>query len=259
MKTRKETTMTALLVEDDLSIRKGLRLVLEKKAGFLTILGEAGTVEDGYKLIAVHEPDVLFLDIQLTDGSSFDILEKIRTRMPHYQPQLVFLTAYQEFALKAFRFSALDYLLKPIDQMELEQVLSKLKEKAKTNVYPQIELLLESLNKQTQSRKIALQTQQHTHILQLNEIIRLESDVNYTKFFLSSGKQLTVTKTLKEYEEMLSKEGFERVHQSHLINIHFIKLYDKKESFFKMNDDTLIPVSSRKKEMAQEIINRITN
>ena len=250
--------MNIIIIEDDKSILKGLQVLLSRYAPHLQCVATAGTVTEGYDLIVQHLPQVLFLDIQLIDGSSFDILEKLNKTMPEYQPAILFITAYHEFAIKAFKYSALDYLLKPIDSNELQVALQKLNQQQNLkNLYPKIELLLQNSIKPEVDKKIALSTQNKTHIVLISNIVRCESDVNYTTFYCADGKKITVTKTLKEYEELLVNDGFERIHQSHLLNIKYIKEYDKKDGFFILTNGESLPISSRKKDLAQQIIDRI--
>ena len=119
--------MKAIIIEDEIQLRKGLKLLLSRLIPNLNILAEADAVTTGYACIEKHQPEVLFLDIQINEGSSFDILEQLKYNLPNYQPKIIFITAYQQFAVKAFKYSALDYILKPIDEEELSIVLEKLK------------------------------------------------------------------------------------------------------------------------------------
>ena len=250
--------MRAIIIEDDSNLIKGLKILLNRFGNAIELVAQSGLVVEGYDCIVQHLPEVLFLDIQITDGSSFDILEKLQKTHPEYKPQLVFITAYQEFAVKAFKFSALDYLLKPIDHLEFEAVIEKLTTpKEASPTYAQIEMLLHGLNKPNENKKIALHTQNMTHIVSLKDIIRCESSGNYTQFFLQDGKMILVSKTLKDFEDLLAKDSFERIHQSHLININYIKSLAKKDGFFIMTDGAEIPIASRKRELAQEIIGKI--
>lgn len=250
--------MKVIIIEDDLPIRKGITLLLQRYAENMELIGVSGSVAEGFQLIEEKQPDVLFLDIQLSDGSSFDILDKMQKKLTNYKPILIFITAYQEFAVKAFKFSALDYLLKPIDHLEFASVIEKINNNQKKTNYEQIEMLLENLNKPTKIKKIALNSQTSTHIIALKDIIRCESDTNYTRFFIIDDKELIISKTLKEFDELLTKEGFERIHQSHLININYIKQYNKKDGFFIMTDGTDIPIATRKIGIVNQIINKIT-
>jgi len=250
--------MKAILIEDDTNLRKGFVVLLKKHAPAIQLVAQAGTTTEGYKAIALHLPEILFLDIQLTDGRSFDILEQLHQNQPNYKPKIVFITAYHEYAIRAIKFSALDYILKPIDVAELKNVLQKLEETTQTPDISQIQLLLQGLNKEKPVKKIALFSQSHTHIVAINTIIRCESDGNYTTIFIENEKSLVVSKSIKEFEELLSKEGFERVHHSHLVNVNFIKSLAKQDMLFLMTDGSQVPIATRKKELISEIINKIT-
>ena len=249
--------MKTIVIEDDLNIRKGLVILLNRFAPQFQIVAQAATVQEGYEIIAANLPDLLFLDIQLPDGSSFDILEQLRTNFPQYTPKLVFITAYEEYALKALKMSALDYLLKPIDPKEIEQVCEKINNQP-VSPYAQVELLLANLNKTASPKRISLQTQVKTYIVEIADIIRCESSGNYTTFYSKDGEKIMVSKTLKDYETLLSQEGFFRIHQSHLINLKYIKSFDKKEQFFIMTDGAEVPISNRNKELVNDIIKQLT-
>ncbi len=251
--------MTAILIEDDNNLRKGFEVLLKKHASFIQLVDQAGTTKEGFSIILKHQPEILFLDIQLTDGSSFDILEKLHQVKPEYKPIIVFITAYQEYAIKAFKFSALEYILKPIDQEEFKQLIQKIQDKK--TVLPemsQIALLLQNMNQEKQEKKIALYAQNQVNIVVIQDIIRCASDGNYTTFYRKNEKEIVVSKPLKEYEELLAKEGFERIHHSHLINVNYIKTLQKNDLYFVMQDGSQVPISSRKKERVYEIINQIT-
>src|SRR5690606_7622745 len=155
------------------------------------------------------KPQVVFLDIQLADGTGFDILEKLTEVHGKISFQVVFITAHEQYAIKAFRFSALDFLLKPVDPEELQKVVEKIKITLQKNEnFEHIELLLENIRKKADNfKRIALSTSDGIHLFNINEILRCESEDNYTKFFLKNGKSILISKTLKEYEELLSEHG----------------------------------------------------
>lgn len=250
--------ISTVLIEDDVNIRKGLAILLGQIAPDLEIVAQAGTVQEGLSLIEKHQPSVLFLDIQLTDGSSFDILDQLVKKYDKISAQIVFITAYQEYAIKAFKFSALDYLIKPIDPEELQKAIAKIRVLHQTQVqYSQIDLLLEYFAKNKQPKKIVLSTAEGTHLIDLKDIIRCESMDNYTKFFLKNEKPILISKTLKEYDELLKDSGFERIHQSHLINLKYLKSYIKTDGgYVIMTDNSELPVSQRKREHLQEILKK---
>ncbi len=249
--------ITAVLIDDDNNLRNGLRELLSFYAADIRIVGEADDVPTGVKIINDLKPQVIFLDIQLNDGTGFDILEKLAAKNGITTSHIVFITAHEEYAVKAFRFSALDFLLKPVDIDELEMVIAKIRTTVeKKDSYAHIDLLLENIRKKVDTyKRIALTTADGIHLYEVSDIIRCESEDNYTTFYMKNNKPVTVSKTLKEYEEMLEEYGFERIHQKHLINITFLKSYVKKEGgFVVMADNAQLPISARKKERLQELI-----
>jgi len=252
--------ITAVLIDDDHNLRNGMKAMLALYAPEINILGEADSVKTGTKLIEGINPNIVFLDIMMNDGSGFDILERLNKKYGKISSHIVFVTAHEKFAIKAFRFSALDFLLKPIDPEELQSVIRKIKNITdNSSENKTIELLLENISKKADSfKKIALSTSDGIHLFEIKDIIRCESVDNYTKFHFKNHKTVLISKTLKEYEELLSDQGFERIHQSHLINLNELKSYIKKDGgFVIMSDNTQVPVSQRKKERLQEVIGRL--
>jgi two-component system LytT family response regulator len=237
-----------------------MKSLLNRYAPEIKILGEADSVKTGIKAIDSLKPQVVFLDIQLTDGTGFDILEKLAQKNGKSSSHIVFVTAHEEYAIKAFRFSALDFLLKPVDPEELEKVIEKIKNALEKNDnYAHIDLLLENIRKKVDNfKRIALSTADGIHLLEVSDIIRCESEDNYTKFYVKNGKPILISKTLKEYEELLGEHGFERIHQSHLINLSCLKSYIKKDGgYVIMADNSKLPISQRKKERLQELLKLI--
>jgi len=234
----------AIIIDDIEQARITLKKDLQVYASDISIIGEANGVIEGAKLLKTMQPDILFLDIQMQDGSGFDLLDILK-EIPF---KIIFITASDAHAIKAFRYAAIDYLLKPVDPDELIAALNKFREQ-KLNENDKYKLLNESLkNHQKPHERIALHTQDKIHIVNINEIIRCESNVNYTEFFFTNGKKLLVTKTLKDFEDLLSDQGFYRVHQSHLVNTKFIKEFVKTDGgYLLMNDGSNIPVSTRKR------------
>lgn len=254
--------ISSVIIDDDSNIRSGMKGLLALFAPQIEIVGEAESVDAGVALIESLNPQVIFLDIQLTDGTGFDILENINIKQIKIKFHVIFVTAHEEFAIKAFRFSALDYLLKPVDPTELKKVIEKINTTIeKNNEFSNIELLLENIKKEKSNfKRIALSNSDGIHQFEIADIIRCESDDNYTKFFIKNGRVILISKTLKEYEELLKDSGFFRVHQSHLINLNYLKTYIKKDNgIIVMQDNTTIPISQRKKEALQHILTKQTN
>ena len=249
--------ITALLIDDDANLRNGMRSLLERYAPEIMIIGEADNVKSGIEAMENLQPQVVFLDIQLGDGTGFDILEEIAQKRGKSTSHIVFITAHEQYAVKAFRFSALDFLLKPVDPEELEKVIVKIKNVlTKNDNYAHIDLLLENIRKKVDNfKRIALSTSDGIHLFEISDIIRCESEDNYTKFYIKNNKPILISKTLKEYEEMLTEHGFERIHQSHLINLSYLKSYIKKDGgYVVMADNSNLPISQRKKERLQEVL-----
>jgi len=248
--------ITALLIDDDSNLRNGMKSLLARYAPEIRIVGEADSVETGVNLLLQNPPQVVFLDIHLGDGSGFDLLEEVN-RQGKLNSQIVFITAHEQYAIKAFRFSALDFLLKPVDPEELQKVIGKLKQVIdKNDNVAHIDLLLENIRKKTDHfKRIALSNSDGIHLFEVSDIIRCESEDNYTKFYIKNNKPILISKTLKEYEELLTAHGFERIHQSHLINLAYLKSYIKKDGgYVVMADNAHLPISQRKKERLQELL-----
>lgn len=215
----------------------------------IEIIGHANGVVSGAKLIKELKPDLVFLDIQMPDGSGFDLLEILNDQVEF---KLIFTTASDEYAIKAFKFSAIDYLLKPIDPDDLIAAVQKLE----NQITPasRLDLLKANLEK---PKKIALNTVDKIHIVDIDDIIRLESHINYTKFYFNNGQKLLVTKTLKEFDKLLSDHEFIRVHQSHLVSTNEIKAFLKQSGEILLKDESRIPVSTRKKTILMEMISNL--
>ncbi len=249
--------ITAVIIDDDSNLRNGLKTLLALYASDIVIIGEADSIDSGFKAIDTFKPQVVFLDIQLNDGTGFDILEQLAAKNGKTTSHIVFITAHEQYAIKAFRFSALDFLLKPVDPDELKIVIGKIHSVLeKNNDYAHIDLLLENIRKKVDNfKRIALSNSDGMHLFEISDIIRCESEDNYTKFYIKNSKPILISKTLKEYEELLTEHGFVRVHQSHLINLAYLKSYIKKDGgYLIMSDNSNIPISQRKKEQLQEIL-----
>ncbi len=218
----------------------------------LELLGRAHTVESGAQLIEATQPDLVFLDVKLSPGSGFDILNHFE----HIDFQVIFTTAHQEYAVKAIRFAAIDFLLKPIDIHEFEAAISRAREKIATDTQNgRMEVFKEILsNSKASFSRIVLPTIDGFIIEKTDEILFCKADGNYTHFHLRNGQKMVVSKTLKTFESILRDQGFFRGHISYLINIEQIKSFKrhKKGGAIFLNDGTEIPLSeSRKKEFMQ--------
>lgn len=241
----------AIIIDDIEQARITLKKDLQVYAPDVNIIGEANGVVEGAKILKSLKPDILFLDIQMQDGSGFDLLDILK-EIPF---KIIFITASDAHAIKAFRYAAIDYLLKPVDPDELVAALKKFREQ-KLNENEKYQLLNDSLkNHQKPHERLALHTQDKIHIVNINDILRCESNVNYTEFHFANGKKLLVTKTLKDFEDLLNDQGFYRVHQSHLINTKYIKEFVKTDGgYLIMNDGCNVPVSTRKRPEVMKML-----
>lgn len=252
--------ITAILIDDDQNLREGMKKLLALFAPTIKIIGEADSVASGIAAMETLKPQVVFLDIQLNDGTGFDILEKTAEKNSAINSHIVFITAHEQYAIKAFRFSALDFLLKPVDPEELQKVIKKIEKVVeRKNDFAHIDLLLENIRKNVDNfKRIALSTSDGIHLFDISDIIRCESEDNYTKFYIENHKPILISKTLKEYEELLAEHNFERIHQSHLINLKYLKSYIKKDGgYVVMADGSKLAISQRKRERLQNILNRM--
>lgn len=249
--------LRTVVVDDEVMARETIIDMLNLFCGDVEVIGEASGVNTGYEIINHHKPDLVLLDIKMGDGTGFDLLNKFETINFH----VIFITAFEEYAIQAFKFSALDYLLKPIDPKELTAAIQKAKTLiSQNNLELRINTLFDNLRNinQDKRKKLVLKTTGNVHVVDLANVIRCQSDKNYTHFFTSDGEHIVVSKTLKEFDELLSEFDFFRVHQSHLINLDYIKRYDKSDGgFLVMKDDTRVPVSFRKKDELMKFFKKL--
>lgn len=236
----------SIIVDDELKSRESLRILIEDFCENATVVALCQNVEEGIAAIQEHRPDVIFLDIQMQRESGFDLLTRIKT----IDFEVVFTTAYSEYAIKAFKFSAIDYLLKPIDIGEVQKAIGKVEKKLNGNIRERLEQLIENLKPATRSNfKLALPTSDGLIFVKIEDILYCEASSNYTQIFMFDGKKHLISRTLKEYEDMLSEHNFFRIHNSYLINLSAVKKYVRGEGgYVVMNNDVSLDVSKRKKE-----------
>lgn len=234
--------MNALIVEDKAYIRKGLINLLETVETDVKIIGECASVKEAVVVANACKPELVFLDINLTDGTGFDFLDQT---MEHVDFKTIFITAYEEYALKALKIGAVDYLLKPVDHDELQFALKKIKSLPVSTQKEQIETAKKVWYKNDST--LVLSLSDSFQVIDLQELLFCESDKGYTTFCLADGKKYVVSKPIKEYEEQLQKVNFTRPHQSFMVNLKFIDKYDK-SGVIHLKNGKKIPVSYRKKE-----------
>lgn len=235
---------TAIIVEDQAAALADLTQALEEHCPQIEVLDQATTVVAAAKAIRQEQPDLLFLDIELPDGTGFDLLDILG----EWPGSVIFTTGLNDQALRAFRYAAVDYLLKPIDPTLLTQAVQRA-ERALGQIQEQRQLLRAVHDEQDQlPARLALHSQERIQLVNIDDIIRCESEGNYTNFFLVPNKRLLVARTLKSYSALLKEHGFWRVHQSHLINPRHLQEYVKTDGgYLVMNDGTKIPVSVRRR------------
>ncbi|SEQ76340.1 LytR/AlgR family response regulator transcription factor [Pedobacter rhizosphaerae] len=245
-----------LIIEDEPAVRKELEWLLAQEKEF-NYIGSATNVKDAVVLINATAPELILMDIQLTDGTAFDILDLI----PEISFRIIFITAYNHFAVKAIKYGALDYLLKPLDENELISALHRMAregEDALETQKKQLHILKSGLaqNQNDLENRIVLHTLEYLQILQLKDIIYCQSDGGYTHFFLSEDRNIIISKPLKFYDELLPDKWFLRPHQSYLVNVRYVDKFLKSGTIL-LKDKTEIPVSSRRKELIINQINQI--
>lgn len=255
--------MTILIIDDEAPIRSTTRLFVSEILSDAAIV-EADGVQTGLEAIHTHKPDIVLLDVEMQDGTGFDLIRSIKK--PEFQ--LVFITAHNHYALNAFEFSAIDFVVKPVDEdalrRALERAVGNIRKATETStdetlgmvLSQQIALLNENLQQiHRADKKIALRDHDNIYFVDISEIIRCSADGPYTTFYLKDRTTIIVSKTLKEYEELLTPHLFFRVHHSHLINLRHIKLFRKSDSDLQMSDLSNVPVATRKKDDLLKILN----
>jgi two-component system LytT family response regulator len=240
--------MKTLIIDDEESAINVVKLLLQKYIPEITHIYTAIGAMQGLQLIDEIKPDLLFLDIEMPLINGFELLEKF----PNYSFDVIFITAYDHYAIKAIKFSALDYLLKPIDADELKTAVEKfLTKKNKAFNKPLYDNLIYNLHQPEKDYRLAISTLEGTFFYDANEIIRCEAVGNYTKLYIKDKKNIIASRTLKEYEDILSGKQFLRVHRTHLVNTQYVVSCDSDHEL-KMSDGTEVPVSRRKWESIKQ-------
>ena len=243
--------INVVLIDDENQSRKTLQVLLRDYCPNVKIIGEADSVLAGYQLLQTETPDAVFLDVQMTDGTGFDLLNKISD--PSFQ--VIFTTAFDDFAIKAFQYNAIDYLLKPIDIDDLLRSIKKIDlSNNGSETKTQLSNLLET-NNSGEFKKIALSTSEGLHFLELKNIVRLQSEANYTTFHLMDGTRIVVSKTIKNFEKLLTDNDFFRTHKSHIINFkHVTKILREDGGYLLMTDNYKVPISRSKKDEFMKLV-----
>lgn len=247
--------LRTLIIDDEDHMRDTLIKLLEIHCPDVLVVGQASGVASGEKAINEFHPDLVLLDIQMKDGTGFDLLYSLSS----IEFKVIFVTAHDQFALQAFRCSAVDYLLKPINPEHLAEAVNRAGQMIQEHFNLQMKALEENLKTvNKQHRKIIIKTTENIHLLDLKNIISCESDNSYTTIHTSEGDKILVSKTLKDYDDMLAECGFYRVHKSHLINLLHIKRFERTDGgYIVLTNDVKIPVASRKRDELLQLFEKL--
>lgn len=241
--------MRICILEDEKNIYNYL-LELLSKITYVTVIGHSATIKKALVEIPALQPDLVLADIQLEDGLSLSLFEQININF-----QLVFITAYNQYAIEALNFGALCYLLKPIDTIKFNDTIYKCSKKQDTTQIQklQLDIALLKLNSPEKPTRIALSGTDFTQIVAIEDIVYCQSDQGYTTFYMKNGAKILISKVLKEYEDLLDESVFIRCHQSYIVNMNFVSKFYK-EGYLELFSSEKIPVSERKKKTVKEFI-----
>lgn len=234
----------AIIIDDEPAMQEVNSQLLSDFFPNIEQVGTASCIKTGIELIHKVNPDLVLLDIQLSDGSGFQLLQLL----PSYHFKVVFITAFDSFAIKAIKFSAIDYILKPVNETEFQQAIQRAVNliESKDHTETQVNILLDSLKKEMQNKKLVLRTSDSIHVIDISDIHFCKSDNSYTTFYFKEDEKILVSKSLKDYESLLKEYGFFRPHQSYLVNLNHIKKVDKTDhGYIIMKNNREIPISTR--------------
>ena len=241
----------AVIIEDEPVYAEMVQSLSGEFYPGIEIRGYAQTVETAALLLASAQPDIAFCDIELKDGTMFDVLKKMNS----ISFQIIFITAHNKFAIQAFKFSAIDYLLKPVEETEFRNAVDRAIERVNQKQLQHIRLMLENMDRSNENRRIVLRTMDQIHIVNVKDIVRCRADNTYTTFYLVTGENILVSKGMIEYEDILCENGLFKIHQSHIINLQFLRKIDKSSEEVILSDKTRLPLSQRRKQDLLQILN----
>ena len=249
-----KNTIKSIIVEDEAQNRENLVCMIAVYCPQVEVMMQCASVTEARQAIIELHPGLVFLDIEMPGGNGFTLLESL----PDAFFEVVFVTAHDNYGVKAIKFSALDYILKPIDPDELRNAVEKASKKiSRKEENLRMLNLLQNVQREPSNRMIALSLADSIEFVPVQSIVRCESDSNYTTFYLKSGEQLIVSRTLKEFDELLAPHGFLRVHQSHLINMSEIKSYVKSDGgYIRMKDGATVSISRQRREITLKALMR---
>ncbi|MCX6180869.1 MAG: LytTR family DNA-binding domain-containing protein [Bacteroidetes bacterium] len=249
-------TLTCLFIDDEQTAINAVKSYVQALCPEISIVGESTEIKEGIRLINTYKPDILFLDVELKDNkTSFDLLNEV----DYKKSKIIFLTGHNDYAIKAFKYCAIDYLLKPIDPDELLTAINKVKSMVSSELFPQqLKELVNSVNLKKKPERIFVKTMDAISAIDVGDIMHIISEGAYSDIYLKSGNKITVTKNIKDFEETLAVCNFFRPHQSYLINMEYFESFKKNDGgYIKMKNGTSIPVSVRKKPEFLEMLKSI--
>lgn len=246
--------INALIIDDEQHCIDRLANLVKQYHQDVVLVAVATSVKDGLQAIAAYQPQLLFLDVQLKDGTGFDLLRQCE----HINFKIIFTTAFDKFAIEAIKFSAIGYLLKPVDEEELQQALDKIKATSVEQTRQMANIIDINMNQAIRKKRLTVPVGNELLFLNIDDIVRCHSDINYTTIFKNDKQKIVVAKTLKEFEEMLTGCDFFRIHNSDLINLSFLKSYNRgKGGSVTLTDGTELEVSTRRKDDFLKKINSL--
>lgn len=246
----------AVIIDDEPAMQEVNSRLLTEYFPDIELVGTATSIVGGIQLIQKQDPQLVLLDIELQDGTGFQLLQKLKP----YNFKVVFITAFDNYAIKAIRFSAIDYIVKPVNESEFQQAIQRTINDIQSNLDSQLQanILMDSYRKEIQSKKLVLKTIESLHIIDISDILFCKSDNSYTTFYIRENEKIIVSKSLKEYEELLNEYGFFKPHQSFLVNLNHVKKIDKTDGgFIIMKNKKEIPVSIRQKKHLIRLLEKL--
>ncbi|MEN8226256.1 MAG: LytTR family DNA-binding domain-containing protein [Bacteroidota bacterium] len=247
--------LRVLIIDDELKIRLMIEEIVSAYCKGARVIGLAGSVSEGLAKIESLNPDLVLLDVKMDDGTGFDLLEQINK----INFRVIFITAFQEFAIKAIKFSALDYIMKPVDPEELISAVGNAQKEIDQHQDEQLTQLKENLKNNGQAeKKILLKTADCIHMIPISEIYYCEADSGYTRFYIKNSCEILISRPLVDYEELFEEYGFFRVHKSYLVNLGLVQRFEREDGgYLVMDRDLKIPVASRKRDQLMQLLERI--
>ena len=246
--------INAVVIEGESQTLDLIVRTVETYSPNVSIVAQADDMKSSISAINEFEPDLVFLDIKLKDGSGFELID-------HFNPpcfKTIFFSSYSDYAIKAIKYNAIDYILKPVKEEELAQAIKKADDLIRYEEKLHAKALGESINNLNNDHRLVLKTGDQVHLINISDIIHLEADGNYSTFYLSDGRKIIVSKSTKGFEEPLFEQGFHRIHKSHIVNINKMSYFDKADggTLVMCNGDQ-VPVASRKKDMLMELFDSL--